>query len=188
MYLVPTVNTYSKMTIGIISRLNILIWATEDVIHKQIKRSSNPYLLYLICTVPSGLNAKKQFAKDLKHLRSSSEYAHDYVFNLRQKTLHAVVLKCKWKSAYNHFLAGEFSLMYSKTELEQIGIREFTTRGALNKPYLVLTKDQRYLPLFNQEVAEYFSTTHVTDPESELDSFFINPTIEKLNATTQLRN
>lgn len=181
MYLAPTINSYSPLTIGIISRLNILIYATEDVIYTQVKRPSNKYLLYLICTVPGGLNARKQFAKDLKYLRSSSEYADDYVFNLRQRTLHAIVLKCKYKDAYNHFQAGEFSKMYTKPELAKLGIREFTSKGVLNKPYLVLTKDLRYLPVFNQQVQEYFNTNIDTDPDSELDTFWINPTQEKLN-------
>ncbi len=181
MYLGPTINLYSQSTIGLISRLNILIYATEDVIYTQVKRPSNQYLLYLICTVPGGLNARRQFAKDLRYLRLSSEYTDDYVFNLRQRTLHAVVLKCKHKDAYNHFKAGEFSKMYTKSELGKLGIREFTSQGVLNKPYLVLTKDPRYLPVFNQDVQEYFGTNIDTDPDSELDTFWVNPTIEKLN-------
>lgn len=162
-YLLPILTLYGKEMLEMFAQLYILILkiGIYDVQYLNVKQPAFPCFFIL-------LENKKQLRQVLKKLRFSEYYIDDYIYSHITNTQeHVLVLKVheKFTKAYEAFIQGKFSEMYSAEEIALLNIQKDKT----NKLYRVLTKDRTLLPEFQTALNAEFGTNVVIDDDRELD-------------------
>lgn len=109
----------------------------------------------------------KRKSEDFLHWISyQPQYLYDYPMDLIGRG-HMLILDFpnKYENAYNKFLKGKYSEMFTKGELEGLFLKS-------TEEYKVLTKDVSLLPKFTQRVREMFEMTNLKESDitnSELE-------------------
>lgn len=119
---------------------------------------------------------KLRFAKFINWIRYQYFYVTDYVFEgLDDREKHMVVLRLprKYDLAYISFIKGEYSKMYTQSEIYEyfkyVSIprnkeAETKVNNKLKITRNILFKDKSYIPVFAKEVNSLFDTDN---PESD---------------------
>jgi len=180
MYLAHTINTMGstfKAQYNTVSS-GVLEYRIFDYKYYQVKgfEKVQPLIFVLIDKKGSqgakGYTNEKQKEKDfllfLKYVRSYSGYVDDYTQNLNN--LHWVIIKIpeRFIPAYDHWLKGEYSKMYSPSDLKEIKIFQIH-QGEISKRYLVLTKHPTAIDQLKQVIQARFGTNHFPENPDEYD-------------------
>ena len=184
-YLYPCLKNYGMHLINYLSSFIKLGIGIGD---NNVKTERNSIFI-LIQTDPIGAsdtdrqNYKRNFSKFLDWLRYQPFYVKDYVYeDLDSAVKHMVVLKIppKHNIAYDKFVKGKYSEMYSKEEINAYFnimnnddnnpvISKRNERVSLSRK--ILTRDSKHLPVFVETVNKDFGTDIVVEDfkDAELD-------------------
>jgi hypothetical protein len=180
LYLAPVLNAIDDKLPSKLNATNVIMWGVNDIIYKKVKQTVD----HCIFILHRGENVNLGIY--LEYIHSKIYFVDDYVFNIRDYSYHMSIIRVtrNWKLTYNHFVNGNFSLMYDKRQLVKAKIVPRLHDGTPNAIYSVLTKDARYREVFEEKVFSLYNTTDFPDDSSELDSFNFSQTFEVFNAKT----
>lgn len=110
---------------------------------------------------------KRRFLDFLSYIRKTSFYVDDY---WDKDNRHVVVLKVLLKSAFYSFIRGEYSKMYSHSELKELKFQPTLTIGGKKYPsaeWVVLTKNPEYgLTVLHRKLEESFGVDETGFPDN----------------------
>lgn len=156
-----------------------VMWGTYDADYIKAKKISKiiDYRLFVLIHLDN--ETKKSMVNMLK---KDKYYIDSYPYSLTKKDLIFVVYKIPrpLHKAYDRFLEGNFSKMYTLYDLNRYQITE-KVRGAYNNLYAVLTKNTEFKPVFQARISKEYGLEVEVDDNAELDSFFVPPTYEAFN-------
>jgi len=169
-FLVPVLVYYGKSLIYYINNLNRVAFGIK---HKNIDKYDENRILILF-----HIRYKTKLLQEfLNWIKSKSFYLNDYPFgNINTSVFHMVVIKFpeKFDNAYNRFLKGEYSKMYSPQEL----VNYFKNNP--NKRILEKVKGAEFLIVdeINKEFGK--NTISISDILNNLDNWeFSLPPFDK---------
>lgn len=169
-YLSPVLNTFPKTFVAEFNKAIHLLegFYLYDVDYYKAKRWKEPKPFLF-------LKYKKD--KDLKwflqHARGSKWYQDDYPLDLSSKI--GVLLKVPpdFHPAYDHFIKGSYSKMYTEAEQRKVGINPIRN-GNVNMTWAVMNKDMVALDYYKEVIRVVYATNHTANNPEEYD---IPPTI-----------
>lgn len=189
-YLAPIINAMSTQLSRRINFNSAIAWGINDLVYLEHKEKHH-YAIFILFR-PLGhspFHADRQrstqgFQQFLRWVRQQTFFIDDYIYNLRGERLHMVTLKVNrtWKKAYNQFLDGHFSQMYSRRDLHKVQIRPMTRLGKRNAVYEVLTKAERYHEVFEEEVNTLFASNVMMEKGVEYDAHELTRMFEVFNS------
>lgn len=191
-YLAPVLNHLSEALVRRINRTGVLAFAINDI--EYVKGKGKHHYCLFILHVPEGMatvnpdqkvRSRHSFQRYLDYVRKQRYYIDDYRYTLQGKPLHVVAVQINrsWYKAYEAFLQGKFSSMYSRRDLHKVRIKPRTRGGHRNAVFEVLTQADRYHEIFEREVNDLFGTNVIMDTVEEYDSHHLHRSFEVLNAT-----
>lgn len=171
-FLSPILNTFNSSFLANFKPVqkHVLGYAIGDVKYDKAKHQKHTYLLFIICDI-NGVylpdkqrylqieNGRKIFTGFLDSVKKSSYYYDDYILD---GTAHCVILEIpkEWYIAYDNFIKGHYSKMYSKTQIKAF----FSSKDNIG----VLTKDAEYKSIFVEKLNKKFNT-HVKPEDLPAD-------------------
>ena len=177
LYLAPVL---SKLKVNI---ANVEAYGIYDVIYEHINGDFvKDYHLFVLS---DPYRDTKAFDKYLKQIRKHKNYVDDYMFDLSKSNKHMVILRIpeNYDKAYDAFVIGSFSKMYTMEELDDLGIKKLSPAGKLNAPWHILTKDEVYRKIFIEKINKLYNTDLLDEDHdpNEYDVFHISPKQEGFN-------
>lgn len=115
--------------------------------------------------------------KLIEACRQIKYFVDEYPMNMERDYMIVLSIPEEFESSYQHFLRGEYSKMYSKSQIEKIKIRQILN-GNINGTYLVLTGNN----MAYEEYCKVLNTIYKTDhypPIQEVKEFDIPPRINQ---------
>ena len=170
--LAPIVNCFSNELKNSVYGMSALCWGVGDchysTIHKKEKLDA--FLFLLVDRCGKWLNdkkryenlklSKKEFSKNMKLIRNDPHYVTDYSWNYLDNR-HMIVFKIpkKYLKAFDKFLLGEYSKMYSDHDIEVLKIANTKMRISIVK------KDKEFIPFFEKGLNNYYGTNVELDED-----------------------
>jgi hypothetical protein len=172
-------SNYSRGTVG----ASVISCSILDLIYmraKRIKVEDVREYLYIVFDTKGYkiggqyVNAKEgtaRFLRFLKFSRANSHYIDDYWTG---KGEHCIVFKVhkNYTNAYRNFLISQYSKMYEKEDLSQLGFpATFKLKGKERKnvPYLVLTKNEDAKVVLKKAIYNAYGVEHLPENPVEYD-------------------
>lgn len=179
-YLVQQLIFYGDEFMNNIKVNNILVYAIQDYgIHKtdgSRKIEPSVYMLFDVnghkkfgnyLNIHTG---RFNFARSLQYFQNHISYQTDYCYDSNKNGhLHVVVLKLPFPDKFDYWFRGEYSKMYSEKELDQWIVKTIKrkegkeTKIFKTDQYCVLSHDEDYFPLFQDQVYNEFGTRLTED-------------------------
>lgn len=157
-YLSPILNTFPKVFCEEMNKVKITALGVYDVHYYKSKETDmQPYLFMLIPYNQRLINAS----------RATRYLVDEYPYNLEDKYM-LVFDVSKYKESYEQFLKGNYSKMYTKTQLKEIKVPQIW-QGEINSVYLVLTKNKLGLKYLKDTVKAVYGTDQIADNPEEYD-------------------
>lgn len=170
-YLYPQIGVYGKTLMESLhgsNGQNILAVGYLDWVYKRVKDVSHEGLLFILVDKNGKYNLEKgryvslekgkiNFESFLKYIRTHKAYLDDYMFDFKNCHHHMVILRLpkRFERAYQPFLKGEYSKMYTSDEITEMGFKP--NKGA--KIWYVLNKDAGHREKFLERINTEFGTT-----------------------------
>lgn len=160
-FLTPILNSFNTTFLQHFNlvRNHLLGFAIGDVKYDKAKKKNHKYLLFTAYSVNgsydytrkrflNGKGGRTAFLNFLKQIRKSSYYYDDYIYD---EKIHIVVynLPEKYNKAYDEFIKGKYSKMFSEEEIKEL----FTHEDNI----AVLKKLPQYKEIFINQVKRTFS-------------------------------
>ncbi len=126
------------------------------------------------------IEAKKRFLNFLMFARTNTHYVADYQHEYGKKHCIVFNIPTEYRKAYEKFLKGQYSQMYSLEQIDYLGFKPFLRVGKNNTPepnrnYVVLTKDHNIgKTVLKQAVREAYGVEHPPENPSEYDILWEN--------------
>jgi len=175
-YLAPVVNVLGKTLVGELNRTEIMAWGLWDALYLDAKSIAELKYHLFILQDPKGeydtrsyeyispVISQRNYAGFLKYIRKASFYYDDYPYKpLGKDTVggHMLVLQIpkEFRTTYNHFLANEFSKMYTEAQLAgEVKIPK-KIRNKPNITWQILTKADEYRNVFIKQLEKEYQFT-----------------------------
>lgn len=158
-YLSSILNTFPKVFCQEMNKIKILGLAVYDVKYYKAKSiEMQPYLFMLI-------DYNQKFITTCRQIRYLvDEYPYDL------ENLYVLVFKVpeQFETAYEQYLIGNYSQMYTKSQLKEIKIPP-VWKGNINPVYLVLTKDDGGIEYLKKEIEATYKTKQFPENPKEYD-------------------
>ena len=166
-YLGPILNTYPKLFKESLNKTKFNMAICDALYYKATKKSFQKYLFIQF-----------RYNQELINIcRGLKLYVDDYPLDLNNNYVVVLDIPPEYESAYDFFLKGQYSKMYSESELEKLKVRQILN-GQLNNTYLVLTHNDLAYDEYCKVILELYKTNSIPDKESVLE-FDIPPQINK---------
>ena len=162
----PVMNCFSNDLKQAVVNSNLLCWAVGDCVHSKIykKEKLEPCLFLLIDRNGEWLEDKKRylsikssrqtFNRNLKVMRKDPHYITDYSWSyLNNRHVVAFHIPKKYYNAFNSFVKGEYSKMYSEQDLEVLKMK--SNRVTMS----IVTKDRSLIPFFEKGLNDYYRSS-----------------------------
>jgi len=204
-YILPIVDAYSNEFKYQWRNVNpgLLASAIGDVKYDKAKGRQVDYALFMLYDINGAFDVNSREYKDtllgrtmfnsfLKFCRKYTHYIDDYYFTgfqqgsrISQQHLCCVItaIPKRYHGAYDNFLKGAYSKMFSSDDLQSLFITPKRADGKTNPIWSILTKDKEYRKQFEAVVNETFNTNVTIADDRELD-FPLRMEDEKLNWDT----
>lgn len=165
LYLGNVLNTYPKT---FINEFNHSVDSLEafyifDLAYYKAKKWEEPKTILFLQYKKS-----KKLGTFLKYLRKFRGYVDDYSLDLKNKIGVIIEIPEQFHKSVNPFLKGEYSKMYTESELNKIGIHPIH-RGVVNTIYLICTHDPLALDHYKEAIYQVYNTRVTPDNPNEYD-------------------
>lgn len=166
-YLSPILNTYPKVFRSTLDKTKFNLCVCDVDYYKATKKEFQRYLFLQF-------NYNENLIKVCRDIRY---YVDEYPFNLEDKYIVVLSIPEEFYSSYDNFCTGNYSKMYSRKQLDAIGIRQIL-QGELNTTRLVLTGDKLAYDEYCEVIRMVYKTNHFPSIE-DVKEFDIPPRINQ---------
>lgn len=161
-YLLPCLKEYGTEFVEKLNGVYKVAIGIGDIIVSKRGFKHEKHLFLLL----DSYIAHSYFTEFLCYIKQHESYQDDYVYgNITKSTYHMIVLKIpeRFYDTFETFKLGEYSKMYSKTDIETF----FSNHPRYKK---ILVKDAKYKIKFAEELNNFYQTTiKPEDIKGELD-------------------
>lgn len=126
------------------------------------------------------IEAKKRFLNFLVFARNNKSYVADYQYLYGKKHCIVFEIPIEYRNAYEKFLKGQYSQMYSLEQLSELGFHPFLKVGKKNTQepnanYVVLTKDKNLgVVVLKHKIKEAYGVDSPPENPTEYDILWEN--------------
>lgn len=166
-YLSPILNTYPKVFKSTLNKTKFNLCVCDVDYYKSTKKTFQFYLFL-------HFEYNDQLIKICRDIRY---FVDEYPMDLNDNYMIVLNIPEEFKSSYEHFCKGSYSKMYSRKQLDQIGIKQILN-GNINNTWLVLTGDRLAYDQYCKVIKEVYKTNHYP-PIEEVKEFDIPPRINQ---------
>lgn len=169
-YLLPIIRDYGDEFVKNFRNLQPVVYTIGDMAHDP-RYLDNDYF-YITCTMNSSFvynqhvfssEVYDKFRKFIEVIKGYPSYVTEYVQGDPKDNNYTVVLRLPqdYQTVKHKFYEGKYSEMYSRETISRIIPKYVTSVDGiemLTKSYSVLSKDSRYIPVFENQVYRDFGT------------------------------
>lgn len=166
-YLSPILHTYPVVFQSELNKNKFNLAVCDVDYYKSTKKQFQSYLFLQFRTNQKLIDCCRQIRY----------YVDEYPLNLEDKYVVVLSVPEEFEKSYQHFLMGQYSKMYSKSQLEKIKVRQILN-GNINGTYLVLTKNPAAYEEYCQVIKALYKSSHYPDKEN-VEEFDIPPRINQ---------
>ena len=166
-YLSPILHTYPVVFQSELNKNKFNLAVCDVDYYKSTKKEFQSYLFLQFKTNQKLIDCCRQIRY----------YVDEYPLNLEDKYVVVLSIPEEFQGSYQYFLKGQYSKMYTKSQLERIKIRQILN-GDLNKTYLVLTKNPAAYEEYCQVIKTLYKSEHYPD-KKDVEEFDIPPRINQ---------
>lgn len=166
-YLSPILHTYPVVFQSELNKNKFNLAVCDVDYYKSKKKEFQSYLFLQFKTNQKLIDCCRQIRY----------YVDEYPLNLEDKYVVVLSIPEEFKESYQYFLKGQYSKMYTKSQLERIKVRQILN-GNINGTYLVLTKNPAAYEEYCQVIKTLYKSEHYPDKE-KVEEFDIPPRINQ---------
>lgn len=166
-YLSPILNTYPKIFKSTLDKTKFNLYVCDVAYYKATKKEFQQYLFLQF-------NYNENLIKVCRDIRY---YVDEYPVNMEDKYMIVLSIPEEFKLSYDNFCTGNYSKMYSRQQLETIGIRQIL-QGKLNTTRLILTGDKLAYDEYCEVLRVVYKTNEFPSVE-DVKEFDIPPRINQ---------
>ena len=166
-YLSPILHTYPVVFQSELNKNKFNLALCDVDYYKSTKKQFQSYLFLQFKTNQKLIDCCRQIRY----------YVDEYPLNLEDKYIAVLSVPEEFQESYQHFLKGQYSKMYTKSQLERIKVRQILN-GNINGTYLVLTKNPAAYEEYCQVIKALYKSSHYPD-KKDVEEFDIPPRINQ---------